>query len=111
MIRKNWTDLDIYNFCRQNKHTEYHKKDKKIISIPKIEVTKFTSRNNSQFIKLRDWISTNCLSQVDICQWHLGYENNIFLKFYSLEDLYRFYKFYDKLIYTRIIDVETSIKK
>lgn len=108
MIKKDWSDIRIYQFCKHNRYTEVINESKMSVDVPFIEVTFFSNRENAKYLKLREWILDNCKKRVDICQWHLGYDNKIFLRFYNKTDLQNFYRFYDKLLYPKVIDVEVS---
>ena len=81
-------------FTRENKYTKSFNKDKTSSPIM-YQVLKFIDLEHPNIKKILNWCSENCKFRYDICQWHLGYDNNIFLRFHSKEDYNNFYTFYD----------------
>jgi hypothetical protein len=109
MIQKSWNDKKINKFCRENKYTQVFNSAYKELSVPVYVVTNYKDRNNSELQRVVEWCKEHCLYRFEICQWHLGYENNIFLKFFSRQDYTNYDRFYDRTFLPRI-DVEVRAK-
>ena len=108
MIKKSWNDIKIANFCRENKYTQvFNSEYKKESSTPIFVVTNYKNRNAQELQRIVEWCKENCLYRFEVCQWHLGYENHIFLKFFSRQDYVNYDRFYDKAFLPRI-DVEVK---
>lgn len=108
MIQKTWTDMRIYKFCKKHKFSLFFNETKKVKDSPVYEVTRYTDRDHPDVQKILEWCRQNCTSRYVMCQWHLGYENNVFFKFFSKEDAKKYYRYYDKT-FLRSIEVETRI--
>jgi len=101
MIEKNWSDIEIYNYCKQNKVTEEYNKGSK--KIPYLEfITSFTALEDKKFMSIKSWAIDNCNGYWKVCKFHPGYENHIVFKFSYYEDFLAFSRFYDKLMYPKI---------
>ena len=101
MIEKNWSDIEIYNYCRLHKVTEVYNKDK--YKIPYKEfVTTLTDLESVKLLKLQKWAIENCPGYWKMCKFHLGYGNYIVFKFSASEDFAAFDRFYDKVMYPKI---------
>lgn len=106
MIQKNWTTKQIYYFCKNNKYTETYNTEKECSPI--YEITKFKNLDNPILEKILSWCRNNCECRWELCRWHLGFENNIFFKFYSKKDALAFYRYYDKVALPKI-DVDMRV--
>lgn len=102
MIKKHFSDLDRLMFTRKHKYTKSFNKDKSSSSIIVYQVLKFIDLEHPNVKKILNWCLENCKFRYDICQWHLGYDNNIFLRFYDNEDYKNFYTFYDSNFFSKI---------
>jgi len=107
MIQKFWNDKKIIKYCRENKSTTVFNKEYKELDRPIYEVTRYVNTKHSDIQKILEWCKANCIYRYEICQWHLGYENNVFFKFYSKLDYINYYRWYDK---TFLPKVEIEIK-
>lgn len=101
MIEKNWSDIEIYNYCRLHKVTEVYNEEKKKIPYKEL-ITSFTDLESVKLGKLRKWAIDNCSGYWKICKFHLGYGNYIVFKFSCDEDFAAFDRFYDKIMYPKI---------
>lgn len=107
MIQKSWNDKKINKFCRENKYTSVFNPTYKQLSVPVYVVTSYKDRSHQELQRIIEWCKTNCLFRFEICQWHLGYENNVFIKFFSRHDYINYDRFYDKTFLPKIdVDVK-----
>jgi hypothetical protein len=104
MIQKSWNDKKILKYCREHKYSNvFNKEYKQVIpSTPVYEVTRYVNSKHPDIEKILEWCKKNCLYRYEMCQWHLGYENNIFFKFYSKLDYLNYYRWYDKTFLPKI---------
>lgn len=101
MIEKNWSDIEIYKYCKKYQVIQEYNRDRK--KIPYLEfISKFTSFEDKKFIKLKNWAITNCIGYWKIYKFYPGYDNYIVFKFSYYKDFLEFDRFYDKLIYPKI---------
>ena len=109
MIQKTWTDKRIYRFCKKHKFSfAFNEYATPFNSFGwSEEITKYVDRNHTELVRMLDWCADNCFYRYELCQWHLGYENNVVLRFYSKEDHAKFYSFYDKTFFPKV-EVETK---
>ena len=105
MIQKNWNDIEIFEFCKTNSFTQIFNSGKTCKDVPTYEILPIYSRDDNKLLNIMQWCKDNCTRRYELRQWHLGYGNNVFLKFYSKQDYLAFYSFYDKTAF-RKIDVE-----
>lgn len=107
MIQKSWNDKKIVKFCRENKYTQVFNSEYKELDVPVYVITNYKDRRNTELLRAINWCKDNCLYRFEICQWHVGYENNIFLKFFSRQDYINYDRFYDRTFLPKI-DVEVK---
>ena len=102
MIQKTWNDERIYKFCKKHKFSLFFNTHRETEQLPSYEITRYKDRTHPDIKKILDWCEDNCVFQYVMCQWHLGYENNIFFKFHDKEDYKNFYRWYDKTFMPKI---------
>ena len=107
MIQKSWNDKKILKYSRENKYSNVFNSDFKDLEPPIYEVTRYVASTHIDILKILEWCKANCLYRYEMCQWHLGYENKIFFKFYSRLDYTNYYRWHDKTFLPKV-DVEVK---
>jgi len=102
MIKKHFSEIELLEFTRTHKYTKSFNKEKSDSSPVKYQILKFVNLEHPNMKKILTWCSENCNFRYDVCQWHLGYGNSIFIKFYANNDYSKFYTFYDSNFFPRI---------